>query len=107
MKPLQLKEEARKEFDNLFLGGIFTTKERKQITKDFIDSLITKAYEDGKKEGEQKQVSIGINAFNPPSCEELGSMIINMMIGKNKRTVREEYVPGLFGDYLYLKVHQS
>ncbi|MBP7118477.1 hypothetical protein KBA63_00155 [Candidatus Woesebacteria bacterium] len=50
----QLKEEARKGFDNLLVGGIFTTKERKEITKDFIDSLITKALEEGKAIGREE-----------------------------------------------------
>lgn len=52
----QLKEEAREKFDGLFVGGIFTTKERKEITKDFIDSLITKVLEEGKAIGREEVI---------------------------------------------------
>ena len=46
----QLKEEARKEFDGKYKTYINNWNESKpEEIKDFIDSLITKAYEEGKK----------------------------------------------------------
>jgi len=79
-------------------------KEAKVRVNKFIQEEIKRARED--ERSRIKINDIWINAFSGASDEELGKMV-KKMLNTSSRLTREEYAPSLYGDYLYLKVHQS
>ena len=62
MTPQQLKESARKEFEKYSI--YFISWEKFEKTKDYIvNSLITKAYEEGKREEKENSMKEQIRIF--------------------------------------------
>ena len=81
-------------------------KSTQKLQEDVLVGIVINAYNLAIKDCDKKYISLQINAFNPPTNDELGAEIKELL---KKRTIREPYWEGssLSSDNLYLRVHES